>query len=97
MEYHTCSGLPDELDQVPGHDVHHGISIPPLLGWKKDPDRGWFYEIKEHDRFRIPGLSLQNLREKQFQNFTQTLKTELEKAGILGTLDTEEQFQSFTY
>lgn len=26
------------------------ISIPPLLGWKKDPDLSWFEELKEYQQ-----------------------------------------------
>ena len=28
------------------------ISIPPLLGWKKDPDLSWFEELKEYQQVK---------------------------------------------
>ena len=55
------------------------ISIPPLLGWKKDPDREWFYEIKEsQDQTNLTDYEFldhlyKTLGEEQFRNFTQTL------------------------
>lgn len=56
------------------------ISIPPLLGWKKDPDRTWFYEIKEsQDSTNLTDYEFldhlyKTLGEEQFRNFTQTLE-----------------------
>ena len=56
------------------------ISIPPLLGWKKDPDRSWFYQIKNYqDTTNLSDYEFldhlyKTRGEEQFKNFTQTLE-----------------------
>ena len=59
------------------------ISIPPLLGWKKDPDREWFYKIKESQQEIAGNLTSKQFVEHlystlgrdQFINFTDTLES----------------------
>ena len=56
------------------------ISIPPLLGWRKHPDRSWFYQIKNYqDKTNMSDYEYMDhiyktLGEEQFKNFTQTLE-----------------------
>jgi len=56
------------------------ISIPPLLGWKKDPDRTWFYDLKDSQDstnltdYEFLDYLYKTLGEEQFRNFTQTLE-----------------------
>ena len=55
------------------------ISIPPLLRWKKDPDRSWFYQIKNNQSTNMSDFEYMDLiykehGEEQFKNFTQTLE-----------------------
>jgi len=58
-----------------------GISIPPLLGWKQDPDREWFLKIKQSQKeLNISQVDFvkhlhSSLGEEQFENFTQTLES----------------------
>ena len=56
------------------------ISIPPLLGWRKHPDRSWFYQIRNYqDKTNMSDYEYMDhiyktLGEEQFKNFTQTLE-----------------------
>jgi len=58
-----------------------GISIPPLLGWKQDPDREWFLKIKQSQKeLNISQVDFvkhlhYSLGDEQFKNFTQTLES----------------------
>jgi len=58
-----------------------GISIPPLLGWKQDPDREWFFKIKQSQKeLNISQVEFvkhlhSSLGDEQFKNFTQTLES----------------------
>ena len=54
------------------------ISIPPLLGWKKDQDLDWFYELLEERGNRTQFEFLYYLNDSgrmDLANFTQTLET----------------------
>ncbi len=54
------------------------ISIPPLLGWKKDVDLEWFYAILDEQGNRTQMEFLQDLEESgqmELANFTETLET----------------------
>lgn len=54
------------------------ISIPPLLGWKKDVDLTWFWELLASKGNQSQMDFLQDLEESgriDLHNFTQTLET----------------------
>ena len=56
------------------------ISIPPLLGWKKDEDLTWFYDIlsDKGNKTQMDFLQeLQESREITLKNFTETLETQV--------------------
>ena len=56
------------------------ISIPPLLGWKKDEDLSWFYDILSDKGNKTQMDFLQELQESKeisLKNFTETLETQV--------------------
>ena len=68
------------------------ISIPPLLGWKKDPDLGWFEDIREYQK--VVGWFF--VRGDQSLDFQERNLTDFEFVDYLHQNLEEEHFNNFT-